>query len=244
MQTLLGGEQSVRWLIELQARRRSTRREMHVDLMRTLTVWCVAMSSRAPKQAESEFDDLLGQLVDELAMTPPSQSAVALVPDLKPSPPAVRVDSTNEMAAAAAAAAGVMPPAPAPASNSTVKIVGIIAASLTAVAVAALMTFGGGSDAGEAAPAVAVDDAADQQALAQAAVAHRAAVEQAHVEAIAAERAEVQAAYARAEAERLVAQQQAEQAAAKPKPKPKPRNRPKPKPKPTPKAPGSDFDKL
>jgi hypothetical protein len=201
------------------------------------------MSSHATKQAETEFDDLLGQLVDELAMTPASQSAVALVPDLERAPPpTARVDSSQE---AGAAVVGVLPPTPA--SNATIKIVGIIAASLTAIAVAALVTFGGGADPRESAPAVAQDDAAEQQEIAEASASYRLAAEQAQLSAMAVERAELEAAHARLEAERLGAQLAAsEAAAAKPQAKPRNRNRnkPKPKPKPKPGDPGSDFDKL
>ena len=62
------------------------------------------MSAPVRKQAESEFDDLLGDLVNELAMAPPAESAITLIPE-EPDPPAMRVDSTQDMASAAAEAA-------------------------------------------------------------------------------------------------------------------------------------------
>lgn len=174
------------------------------------------MSSPARKQAENEFDDLLGHLVDELAMTPPSQSAVSLIPD----PPQARVDSTNEMAAEAAAAAGATA-APAPqTSSNTVKIVGIIVGSLSAVAVAALLVFGGGLGEQESSQPIAVaDDGADEQLAA--AEAAGVAAEQALRDAVSANQAEAEAA-AQAEAAALEkakaeAEAAAEEAASKKK---------------------------
>lgn len=190
------------------------------------------------KQAESEFDDLLGQLTDELAMTPASESGVALVPDVEPSK--VHVESTGRMAAEAAAAAGVLQPLPvSKPDNTLVKIVGIIAASLTVVSVAALIMFGQADRAAE--PAAVLDDAAALQAERDAAereAASRRAEQQALELAMQAERAADQAEYARIEAARLTAQLAAKtEAQSKPKPRTKPRPKPKPKP-------GDDFDEM
>jgi hypothetical protein len=192
---------------------------------------------RSPaKQAESEFDDLLGQLTDELAMTPASASGVALVPDLEP--PKVHVESTGRMAAEAAAAAGVLQPQiinkP---DNTLVKVVGIIAASLTVVSVAALIMFGQTKPAVQ--PAAVVDDAAVAQAERDAAernAAERRAEQEARELAMQAERVADRVEYARIEAARLAAQTPAVDES-----KPKPRTKPKPKPKPKP---GEDFDAL
>jgi hypothetical protein len=203
------------------------------------------MRSPAPKQAESEFDDLLGQLVDELAMTPPSESAVALVPE-PPVPSAeARVDSTHHLAAEAAAAARarVQPETPA-SNNNLVKIVGIIAGSLTVVAVAALLVFANKSDeASDEGSAVAADQA-QLERIAERARAEQAAVEQAQASSIALEQAELRARKLAHEAELLQAKAQAsagEDKAEAPKPKPRPRKRPKPKPKPKP---GDSFEDL
>jgi hypothetical protein len=197
---------------------------------------------RSPvKQAESEFDDLLGQLTDELAMTPASESGIMLVPDLEQprTPPGVHVESTGRMAAEAAAAAGVLqPPVVSKPDNTLVKVVGIIAASLTIVSVAALVMFGQADRAVEPGPVV--DDAAavaEREAAEREAVERRAAEELAHEQAMQAERAADQAEYARMEAARLAAQAAAKAEVSKPKPRPNP----KPKPKPNP---GDDFDIL
>jgi hypothetical protein len=191
---------------------------------------------RSPaKQAETDFDDLLGQLTDELAMTPASTSGVALVPDLEP--PKVHVESTARMAAEAAAAAGVLQPPVSKPDNTLVKVVGIIAASLTVVSVAALIMFGQAKPDVELGPVV--EDAAVALAEldeAERNAAERRAEEQARVLAMQAEREADQAEYVRIEAERLKAQ-----LTAKAESKPKPRTKPKPKPKPEP---GDDFDIL
>jgi hypothetical protein len=191
---------------------------------------------RSPaKQAETDFDDLLGQLTDELAMTPASTSGVALVPDLEP--PKVHVESTARLAAEAAAAAGVLQPPVSKPDNTLVKVVGIIAASLTVVSVAALIMFGQAKPDVELAPVV--EDAAVALAEldeAERNAAERRAEEQARVLAMQAEREADQAEYVRIEAERLKAQ-----LTAKAESKPKPRTKPKPKPKPEP---GDDFDIL
>jgi hypothetical protein len=191
---------------------------------------------RSPaKQAETDFDDLLGQLTDELAMTPASTSGVALVPDLEP--PKVHVESTARMAAEAAAAAGVLQPPVSKPDNTLVKVVGIIAASLTVVSVAALIMFGQAKPDVEPGPVV--EDAAVALAEldeAERNAAERRAEEQARVLAMQAEREADQAEYVRIEAERLKAQ-----LTAKAESKPKPRTKPKPKPKPEP---GDDFDIL
>jgi hypothetical protein len=190
---------------------------------------------RSPaKQAETDFDDLLGQLTDELAMTPPSESGVALVPDLEP--PKVHVESTRQMAAEAAAAAGVLQPQViiSKPDNTVVKVVGIIAASLTVVSVAALIMFG---QVNQAAEPVAVEDAAVAESDADerdAALAEQ----QAHEMAMQAERAADRAELARIEGARLTAELAAK-AKSESKPKPKPRTKPKPKPQP-----GDDFDIL
>lgn len=190
------------------------------------------------KQAETEFDDLLGQLTDELAMTPASDSAVALVPNLEP--PKVHVESTGRMAAEAAAAAGVLQPLViSKPDNTLVKVVGIIAASLTVVSVAALIMFGQATPAVEPGPVV--DDAAVAQAERDAAERHaeqRRAEQEARAQAMQAERMADQVEYARIEAARLAAQ-----LPAKVESKPKPRTKPKPKPKPK-STPGEDFDAL
>jgi hypothetical protein len=188
----------------------------------------------APKQAESDFDELLGQLTDELAMTPASQSAVSLVPDLEP--PKAHVEATSRMAAEAAAAAGVLPPVVvSKPDNTMVKVVGIIAASLTVVSVAALVVFGqvkpGTQSVVDDAAVAAVDgEAAERDA------AERRAEQEAHDRAVQAERVAEQAEYARIEAARLKAQL-AVQVESKPKP-------PKPRPKRPPKPPGDDFESL
>lgn len=196
---------------------------------------------RSPaKQAESEFDDLLGQLTDELAMTPASEFGVALVPDLEP-PKVLHVESTGRMAAEAAAAAGVLQPQvgqPSKPDNTLVKVVGIIAASLTIVSVAALIMFGQAKSDVE--PAAVVEDAAVAQAERDAAERHAAqrhAEQQARVLAMQAERAADQAEYARIEAARLTAQVPVK-AEIKHKPHAK-----KPKPKPKPEL-GGDFDEM
>ena len=202
------------------------------------------MRSPAPKQAESEFDDLLGQLVDELAMTPPSESAVALVPDPPASEAEARVDSTHHLAAEAAAAARarVQPATPAT-NNNMVKIVGIIAGSLTVVAVAALLTFANQSDeAGDEDSVVAVDQA-ELDRIAELARTEQAAVEQAQATRVAAELAEIKARKLQNEAEWLNQKAKAgssESEVAKPKPRPRVK---KPKPKPKPK-PGDSFEDL
>jgi hypothetical protein len=102
------------------------------------------MPSLAPKarKEESEFDDLLGQLVDELAMTPASESAVSFTPQVPVAP--AHVDSTQALAAEAAAAAQARAAAPQPIAapnNNAVKIAGIFAAALSTVAIAALFVF-------------------------------------------------------------------------------------------------------
>jgi hypothetical protein len=198
------------------------------------------MRSSAPKQAESEFDDLLGQLVDELAMTPASESAVALVPDPPPAAE-VHVDSTQQLAAEAAAAAQARAQ-PAPSTNNLVKIVGIIAGSLTVVAVAALVIFGNKSvEAAEEGSTVAADQA-DGEDLAERARAEQAAVEQAQVERIALEQAEANARKLRIEAELLSEKAKASAVEAEaPKPKARPRKKPKAKPQPKP---GDSFEDL
>jgi hypothetical protein len=199
------------------------------------------MSSPAPKQAETEFDDLLGQLVDELAMTPASESAVQLVPD--PLPAEARVDSTHHMAAeAAAAAAAAAANSPAPQSdNSLVKVVGIIAGSLTIVAVVALAVFAGDGRSATTEPVPTVD--VDSERLAAIAATEQAAAARAKSDRMAAERAEITARSVRIEAgllaDELKAKAEEEAKASKPrkrtrKPKPK-----KPKPKP-----GDSFDDL
>ena len=189
----------------------------------------------SPAKNEAEFDNLLGQLVDELAMTPPSQSAVSLVPELEPEPPSARVESTSQMAAEAAAAAGLT--AQGAGSSNTVKIVGIITGSLTAVALAALFVFGMSPSETDVAPTVVEDDSAEQaEQLASAAAAQRIAFEQAEAEKKAAERAEIEAEYVRVEAARLTAELEEAKAKAN-----KPRRPRRPK-KPT--KPGDDFDVL
>jgi pyruvate/2-oxoglutarate dehydrogenase complex dihydrolipoamide acyltransferase (E2) component len=191
------------------------------------------------KQAESEFDDLLGQLTDELAMTPASDSAVALVPDL--APPKVHVESTGRMAAEAAAAAGVLQPQViSKPDNTLVKVVGIIAASLTVVSVAALIMFGQAKPAVEPAPVA--DDAAMAKAEREATereAAERRAEQEARELAMQAERVADQVEHARIEAARLAAQLPAKVEESKPKPRTKPKPKPKPKPNP-----GEDFDAL
>ena len=195
------------------------------------------MSSPVRKQAESEFDDLLGNLVDELAMTPPSQSAVTLIPE----PPVARVESTNAMAAEAAAAAAAVS-SPQKPDNTVVKVVGIIAGSLTAVAVAALLVLGGGFGDEPSEPAAVADDGmAERLAAAQSAGAD---AEQAFRDSLAATKAELEAeakAEADAAAKAKAEAEAAAEAAAKPKKRRKRPKRPKPnKPKP----PGDDFDLL
>jgi hypothetical protein len=195
------------------------------------------MRSPAPKQAESEFDELLGQLTDELAMTPASESAVSLVPDLEP--PKVHVEATARMAAEAAAAAGVLQPVASKPDNTIVKIVGIIAASLTVVSVAALVMFGQAKQVAEPAPVV--DDVAVAQAERDAAErdsAERLAEREAHARAVQAERDAEQAEHARIEAAQLTAK-----LAAQAKSKPKPHKRPRPKLPPKGDL-GGDFDDL
>ncbi len=205
------------------------------------------MSSPAPKQAESEFDDLLGQLVDELAMTPASESAVQLVPD----PPAAEahVDSTHHMAAEAAAAAAEAASAAAAAkpqhsqsNTNLVKIVGIIAGSLTIVAIAALALFANSEpsavDDGEA---VASD--VDGDRLAEVAATEQAAVERAEADRVAAERAELTARVVRIEAGLLADEAKAKAEASKSKPRVR-RRRPKKPKKPTTKKPGDSFEDL
>lgn len=190
------------------------------------------MRSQAPKQAESEFDELLGQLTDELAMTPASTSGISLVPDLEP--PKVRVEATGWMAAEAAAEAGVLKPTASKPDNTIVKVVAIIAASLTVVSVAALVVLGQAEPKPEP---VAVEDAAvapnERDDAADAA--KRRAEQEAHVRAMQAEREALQAEYARIEAKRLAAE-----LAAQAVQKPKPPKRPKP-PKPEL---GEDFESL
>ncbi len=196
------------------------------------------MSSPA-KQAETEFDDLLGQLVDELAMTPAAESSVQLVPD----PPAeVRVDSTQQMAAEAAAAAAAAAPPQAAGNNNLVKIVGIIAGSLTVVAIAAIAVFAQNEpsavDEGPAIAAVEVDESKLDELAATA----QAAAERAQAERMAAERVELLEREIRVEAG-LLAGELEEQQAKQPKRRARKRNRPKPKPKPKP-TPGDSFDDL
>jgi hypothetical protein len=205
------------------------------------------MSSPAPKQAETEFDDLLGQLVDELAMTPASESAVQLVPD--PAPVAeVRVDSTHHLAAEAAAAAQarVVPGQ----SNNLVKIVGIIAASLTVVAVAALMTFGSTSSESADEDATVASEQAESERLAEQAAAEQAAAERAEAQRVeaerrAAEQAEIATRNAEIEAKLLAEDAQAivETKTKATTPKPRVRNT-KPKPKPAKPKPGDSFEDL
>lgn len=201
------------------------------------------MSSPAPKQAETEFDDLLGQLVDELAMTPASESAVQLVPDPPPVAEA-RVDSTHHMAAEAAAAAAAAAKSPAGQSNNLVKIVGIIAGSLTIVAVAALAVFVGDDEPSAAEDPVATVDV-DSERVAAVVATEQAAAERARAERIAAERAEIAARSVRIEAGLLADELKAKAEQAKPASKPRVRKPSKPKKpkKPTPK-PGDSFDDL
>lgn len=192
---------------------------------------------RSPaKQAESEFDDLLGQLTDELAMTPASTSGVSLVPNLEP--PKVHVESTVRMAAEAAAAAGVLQPQVSKPDNTLVKVVAIIATSLTVVSLAALIIFGQTEQPAAVDPA---EDAAVAQAEREAderdAEARR-AEQQAHELAVQAERDADRAEVARIEAARLAASLAAKPEVAS---KPKPRTKPKPKPKP---GLGEDFDEM
>jgi hypothetical protein len=122
------------------------------------------MRSLAPKKAESEFDDLLGQLVDELAMSSPSESAVDFAPEA-PSAPA-HVDSTQALAAEAAAAARTrsVAPQPVPANSNAVKIAAIVAAALSAVAITALFVFGDQGRAAEVEQPVAPADPAAELA--------------------------------------------------------------------------------
>jgi hypothetical protein len=190
------------------------------------------------KQAESDYDDLLGQLTDELAVTPPSESGVALVPDHDP--PKV-VESTGRMAAEAAAAAGVMQPqVVSKPDNTMVKVVGIIAASLTVVSLAALVMFGRDDAAVESDPVVdAAAVAQDDRDMGELQAAQRRTEQHARELAMQAERAADQAEFTRIEAAHFAAQL----AAAKTETKSKPRRRSKPKPKPKTK-PGDDFDAL
>jgi hypothetical protein len=192
------------------------------------------MRSPAPNQAESEFDDLLGQLTDELAMTPASQSAVALVPDLEP--PKVHVESTSRMAAEAAAAAGVLHPTASKPDTTIVKIVAILAGSLTVVSIAALVVFGQMKPVVED-PAVVEDAAVAQSERNADEAAERRAEQEAYDRAMQAERAADQAEFARIEAAHLTAQ-----LAPKAESKPKPPKKPKPK-KPKPEI-GDDFGEL
>lgn len=162
-----------------------------------------------------------------------------MVPDLEP--PKVQVESTGRMAAEAAAAAGVLQPQISKPDNTLVKIVGIIAASLTVVSLAALVMFGQADPVGE--NAAVTQDAAVAQADLDAAereADQRSAEQHAHELAMQAERAAEQAEYARIEAEHLVAALAAKaEAQSKPKPRTKPRSKPRPKP-----TPGDDFDDL
>jgi hypothetical protein len=207
------------------------------------------MSSPAVNQAETEFDDLLGQLVDELAMTPPSESAVQLVPD-PPLVSEVRVDSTHHLAAeaaeaAAAARARVVPDQ----TNNLVKIVGIIAGSLTVVAVAALILFARQSSESAEQDAAMAIERANEERLAEVARAEQAALERAEAERIAAERAAIEARKAQTEAKLLA--DEARTVESKPEPvkaqaKPKAKPKPKPAAKPTAAKPktGDSFDDL
>jgi hypothetical protein len=192
------------------------------------------MRSRAPKQAESEFDDLLGQLTDELAMTPASDSGVSLVPDVD----SADVDGPTARIANAGSADLMYPVASSKPDNTMVKIVGIITASLTVVSIAALVVFGTGRSSEE--PGAVEDHAAvattDRNDAADAA--KRQAEREAHARALGAERAAEQAKYARFEAQRLSAELAAK-ARAETKPK---RKKPRPK-KPKPDV-GDDFDSL
>lgn len=195
------------------------------------------MSSPARKQAESEFDNLLGDLVNELAMAPPSQSAVSLIPE-EPSQAKIRVDSTQDMATAAAKAAAVNNSK----SGDTIKIIGIVAGSLTALGIAAMMVLGPSS-----APVAEAPDVAEALAQAQLASA-QAAGEAAKADlklAIAAKRQSLEASV-KADADALAAakaEAEARAAEAEAKPKPKPRKPRKPR-NPKPKPPADDFDDL
>ena len=193
------------------------------------------MSSPARKQAESEFDNLLGDLVNELAMAPPSQSAVSLIPE-QPSEAQIRVDSTQDMATAAAEAAAKANAR----SSDTIKIIGIVAGSLTALGIAAMMVLGPSSE-----PVAEAPDVAEAMAQAQLATA-QAAGDKAKADlklAIAAKKQSLEASV-KADADALAAAKaEAEAEAAKAKPKPKPRKPRKPR-KPKPKPPGDDFDSL
>jgi hypothetical protein len=207
------------------------------------------MRSSAPKQAESEFDDLLGQLVDELAMTPASESAVSLVPD--PPPAEARVDSTQQLAAEAADAARArVVPAASAGSNNAVKIVGLVALSLSAVAIAALFVFTKPS-VGETVGAAL--DVSTERLEAERTAAKQRAADQLEAERLAAEKLAAEQAAREAEQARLEAEAAAQaakeaeakaQAAAAAKPKPRTRTRSKPKPKPATTKVRDSFDDL
>jgi outer membrane biosynthesis protein TonB len=129
-------------------------------------------------------------------------------------------------------------------SNNLVKIVGIIAGSLTVVAVAALLVFANQSDDADAEDSAIAADQGDRERLVERARTEQAAVEQAQASSIALEEAELRARKLRFETELLQAKAQAsagEEKADAPKPRARPRKKPKPKPKPKP---GDSFEDL
>ena len=81
--------------------------------------------------AESDFDDLLDRLTNELAMTPTTRAEVAMIPDVEPEP---TVESEPIAAPAQARSSWGFDP--------KVKIIAILTGSLTIVAVAALVVLG------------------------------------------------------------------------------------------------------
>ncbi|EDM75787.1 histidinol-phosphate aminotransferase [Plesiocystis pacifica SIR-1] len=199
------------------------------------------------KETEAEFDDLLGQLVNELAMAPPEDNAVSLVPEQQEPAHNARITSTEGLAIQAAAKAEARAETP-PQGSNTVAIVGIVTAALSAVAIAAMFAFQpAGAAAGDhQAEGLAVATAQLDEARAEKAAADKAAAEKAAAEKAAAEKAAAEKAAAeKAAAEKAAAEKAAAEEAAKAKKKPRPR-RTKPKttkPKPT-KPVGSDFGDL
>ena len=93
----------------------------------------------ANKEADA-FDDLLGQLVDELAMTPAAE------PEPEPVPEPIPAPAANE--APMVGAVDMVMQAP-PQKSNTVAIAGIIGGAILVVGLAAVFIIGGNKDKDE-----------------------------------------------------------------------------------------------
>ena len=175
---------------------------------------------------ETEFEGLLDQLTNELALTPTKASDAVLFSEPEPVPEVrSRPDSSPALG-----------PLPAHGLDSKVKIVGILAGAMTAVAVAALVVFG------RPAPTEAADETVADATVEPAPVAVGARVDDAPLPQPPTALPEPQPVAQVADAEPTPAVIEVE-TKPEPKAKKKTRKRRKSKSKPKP-ALGSDFDAL